>query len=180
MKQRAGKPERTSSKEGELPVRILRLFLVALILCSAVAWGQTVKVQAKPLTDEDVKLMRQDLQAAKDQIITHSMQFTPSEKSAFGPVYTEYAAQQHGIAAKRLQIITEYAQTLDKMDNAKANELTERMFRIEDETQALRKSFYPRFVKALGAKRAAKFYQVDNRLTMMVNVQLTVEIPLIP
>jgi hypothetical protein len=35
-------------------------------------------------------------------------------------------------------------------------------------------------MKALGAKRAAKFYQVDNRLSLLVNLQLTSEIPLIP
>jgi hypothetical protein len=35
-------------------------------------------------------------------------------------------------------------------------------------------------VKALGAKRAAKFYQVDNRLSLMIDVQLTDNIPLIP
>jgi len=44
----------------------------------------------------------------------------------------------------------------------------------------LRQSYWPKFMKALGAKRAAKFYQVDNRLTMMVNIQLASEIPLIP
>jgi hypothetical protein len=35
-------------------------------------------------------------------------------------------------------------------------------------------------MKALGAKRAAKFYQVDNRLGLIVNLQLTALIPLIP
>jgi len=34
-------------------------------------------------------------------------------------------------------------------------------------------------MNALGAKRAAKFYQVDNRLTMIINLQLTAGIPLI-
>jgi hypothetical protein len=44
----------------------------------------------------------------------------------------------------------------------------------------LRQDYWPKFQKALGAKRAAKFYQVDNRLTLMVNLQLTSEIPLAP
>jgi hypothetical protein len=35
-------------------------------------------------------------------------------------------------------------------------------------------------MKALGAKRAAKFYQVDNRITLIINVQLSANIPLIP
>jgi hypothetical protein len=54
------------------------------------------------------------------------------------------------------------------------------MFKIEDQTLALRKAYWPKFVKVLGAKRAAKFYQVDNRLSLIINVQLTDAIPLIP
>jgi hypothetical protein len=66
------------------------------------------------------------------------------------------------------------------MDDAKASSLTQRMFNIDDQTQSLRKKYFPKFEKALGAKRAAKFYQVDNRVTMMMNVQLATEVPLIP
>lgn len=54
------------------------------------------------------------------------------------------------------------------------------MFAIDDEIQALREKYFSRFEEALGAKRAAKFYQVDSRLTQMVNLQLTSEVPLIP
>jgi hypothetical protein len=158
-----------------------RIGLAAVvILISISALGQTVEVQAKPLTDEDIKLMRQDLQKTKDQIITHTMQFTAAENTAFWPVYKEYANQQHAIANKRLKLITEYAQHLDAMTDRKAGEIVERLFTIEDESQTLRKTYYPKFVQAIGAKRAAKFYQVDNRLSMMVNVQLASEIPLIP
>lgn len=158
----------------------IKLFLASLVLCSMPLFAQTVEVKAKPLTDGDIKLMRQDIQAAKDQIVSDTMQFTTTEKAAFWPVYKEYSGEQHAMADRRLRLITEYAQNLDKMDDAKAKSLTERMFNLEDEHQALRRKYYPLFVKALGAKRTAKFYQVDNRLTMMTNVQLASEIPLIP
>jgi hypothetical protein len=35
-------------------------------------------------------------------------------------------------------------------------------------------------MKVLGAKRAAKFYQVDNRLSLIINLQLAAAVPLIP
>jgi Spy/CpxP family protein refolding chaperone len=158
----------------------LRLCIAAFILLSIPAVAQNVEVKAKPLTDNDIKLLRQDLQSAKDQIITDTMQFTTAENATFWPTYKEYSGEQHAIADKRLKLITEYVQNLDKMDDTKANSMTERMFQIEDDTQSLRKKYYPKFVQALGAKRTAKFYQVDNRLTMMMNVQLASEIPLIP
>ncbi len=160
-------------------IRTVFVSLIVLLVAAAV-FAQTAQVVAKPLTDDDIKLMRQDVQAAKDDIIKDTMQFTQAEASAFWPVYREYAKEQHAIADTRLRMITDYAQKIESMDDVTASSLTKRLFQVEDETQALRKKYLPQFEKALGAKRAAKFYQVDNRLSMIVNVQLASEIPLIP
>lgn len=155
--------------------------VLAFILLIAVAsLAQTTQVSAKPLTDNDLKLMKQDVQAIKDDVIKNTMGFTPAESDAFWPVYRRYATDQRTIADKRLALVTEYAQKLDKMDDAVASGMTKRLFQIEDATQQLREKYYPEFEKAIGAKRAAKFYQVDNRLTLIVNLQLASEVPLIP
>ena len=154
-------------------------YLLILVL-SAPALAQTVEVRAKPITDADIQLLRQDLQTQKNQIITDTMTFNESEAAAFWPVYKEYASEQQAIAAKRLDLVLDYARSLEKLDDSKARDLSKRMFAIEDDTQALRKKFYPRFEKALGPKRTAKFYQVDNRLNLLITTQLTSEIPLIP
>ena len=153
---------------------------LAIIVLSSVMFSQTVDVRAKPLTDTDVQLLRQDLQAAKNKVITDTMTFNEKEAAAFWPVYKEYAAAQHSIADKRLAVITDYAQHLDKMNDANASDLTTRLFAIDDDTHALRKTYFDRFEKALGAKRAAKFFQVDSRLTPMIDLQLASEVPLIP
>ncbi len=156
------------------------IVLPVFVLCTMAAVAQTAEVKAKPLTDNDIKLLRQDLQITKNDVISQAMQFTTSEAASFWPLYREYAGEQAAIADKRLRLITDYAQTLDKMEDSTANSLTERLFQIEDDTQAVRKKYFPQFKKVLGAKRAAKFYQIDNRLTMMTNLQLAGEIPLIP
>src|SRR5277367_1637828 len=46
-------------------------------------------------------------------------------------------------------------------------------------TITLREDYWPKFEKALGGKRAAKFYQVDNRLSMIINLELTSAIPIL-
>ena len=165
---------------SSLALRDICALTIVMAVLSSWSVSQTSEVHAKPITDADVKLLREDIQSMKTQIITDAMTFSEKEAADFWPLYKEYSAAQHSIAQKRLALITDYAQNLDKMDDAKARGLTDRMFAIEDETQALRKKYFPRFEKALGAKRAAKFYQVDNRLTQMVNIQLASEIPLIP
>ena len=157
------------------------LILAFFFMLSAMAGSaQAVQITVKPLTDDDIKLFRQDVQSIKDDVIRDTMQFNDTEATAFWPVYKEYAAGQHAIAEKRFGIIMDYAKSIDTMTDANASDLTERMLQIEDDTQALRKKYFPKFVTAIGAKRAAKFYQVDNRLSLIINVQLASEVPLIP
>jgi len=150
---------------------------ISLILA---ALAQNVDVTATPLTDTDIQLLRSNLQMGKNKIIADTMQFNDPESTAFWPVYRDYAHDQAAIADERLKVITDYAKHIDKMDDAKAKDLSQKMFNIEMKGINLQQEYWPRFEKALGAKRAAKFFQVDNRLSLMIDVQLASEIPLIP
>ena len=145
-----------------------------------VASAQTAEVSAAPLTDTDIQLLRSDLQADKNKVIADTMQFSEAESSAFWPVYRDYVRDQQKIGNERLEVIKDYAKNYDSMNDDKARDMVQRMINVEDETLNLREDYWPKFMKALGAKRAAKFYQVDNRITMMVNLQLASAIPLIP
>jgi hypothetical protein len=152
--------------------------ICALLIPAAVA--QTTEVSAKPLTDAEIQLARSNVQADKNDIIAHTMQFTEAESKAFWPVYADYAREQQTIGNDRVQLIKDYAQNYDSIDAAKAKDMVQRMIAIDSKTGQVRESYWPKFEKAIGAKRAAKFYQVDNRLSMLVNLQLASEIPLIP
>ena len=156
------------------------LVLAFLLLNTLGVGAQVAEVSAKPLSDDDIKLIRSNIQDARESVIRDTMQFSDAEAKAFWPIYNDYAAKQRAIADKRKGIILDYAKQVDTMTDAQASDLTDRMLQVEDETQALRRKFLPKFQAALGARRAAKFYQVDNRLAMILNVQLASEIPLIP
>ncbi len=161
-------------------VKIRGLFLAAFVLNAAAAIAQdAMVVTVRPLTDDDIKLMRQDIQASKEAIIKDTMQFTDTEGTAFWPIYKQYAQEQHAIADKRLGLINDYANKYDTLTDADAKDMTKRMFQIEEDTQSLRKKYLSKFESALGAKRAAKFYQVDNRLSLILNVQIASAVPLI-
>jgi hypothetical protein len=161
----------------------MRLMWLLMTICGSIcaaSWAQTAEVTARPLTDTDIKLMRTDVQANKERIIADTMQFTDAESGTFWPVYREYSHDQQVIGDERVQLIKDYASSYDSMDDSKARDMVQRMINIEDKTLNLREDYWPKFMRALGAKRAAKFYQVDNRLTLMVNLQLASAIPLIP
>ncbi len=160
---------------------IAGLICVVIVLLSAASlFSQTADVSAKPLTEGDIASLRQDLTKSKMDVISASMELTKSESDVFWPVYREYANEQNAINAKRLDIIHEYARALEGLDSAKAHDLTVRMMNIDDELVSLKQNYLPKFEAAVGGKRAAKFYQIDNRLTLLINLQLANEIPLLP
>jgi len=152
----------------------------ALSLLATAAAAQPEPVVVTPLTKSDIQLLRSDVQSAKNQIIADTMQFNNSESTVFWPIYRNYAHDQQEIGDDRVHLIKDYAKNYDGMDDAKAKDLVQRMIDVEDRTLTLRKDYWPKFMTALGPKRAAKFYQVDNRLSLIINVQLTAGIPLIP
>jgi hypothetical protein len=161
-------------------VKIQGLVLASILLSAAAGFAQDVAVvTVRPLTDDDIKLMRQDVQSAREGIIKDTMQFTDAEGTAFWPVYKLYATDQKAIGDKRVALITDYAKKYDTLSDADAKSLTDRLLQIDDDTLALRKKYLPKFQTALGGKRAALFYQVDNRLSLIVNMQLASVIPLI-
>src|SRR5689334_2594753 len=133
----------------------------------------------RPVPDDDIAVLRQDVQASKTDIITRSMGFTDEQSKAFWPVYREYANAQQKIGDQRVSLIKDYAANYDTIDDTKAKTYIARAFKFDDDMLKLRKSYESKFEKAIGAKQTAKFYQVDNRLNLLVNVQLANLLPII-
>jgi hypothetical protein len=133
----------------------------------------------RPITDDDIAVLRQDVQAGKTDIITRSMSFTADQASAFWPVYKTYAEEQKAIGDQRVALIKDYAANYGTMTDAQADSYIARALKFDHDTLALRQKYVPLFEKAIGAKQTAKFYQVDNRLSLLVNVQLASLLPII-
>jgi uncharacterized membrane protein len=165
--------------QGEVMRNVMIVCVMSLLLTPLI-WAQTVDVSATPITDTDIQLLRSNLQAGKNHVIADTMKFTDAESGSFWPVYRDYARDQQAIGDQRVQLIKDYAKNFDTMDNPKAKDMAQRLMTIDSDYLQLRERYWSKFEQALGAKRAAKFYQVDNRLTMMINVQLAADVPLIP
>ena len=161
--------------------KTIMMSLFVLVVCSglAVAQAQQVHVQAKPLSDSDIALLRQDVQSVRKELVTKAMQFTDAEAKGFWPVYQNYTQELQKVGDSKYQMIKEYAQNYDKMTDAKAAELTGRMFYLDKAILETRTKYWPQFQKVLTPKRAAKFYQVDRRLSLMIDLELASEIPIL-
>jgi len=71
------------------------------------------------------------LQAAKNEVIAHTMRFTETESAAFWPLYRDYSRNQQVIGDARVQLIKDYAKNYDGMDDAKTRDMVQRLLGID-------------------------------------------------
>ncbi len=159
--------------------KALFAFLLGILL-AAPAMAQIIDIANKPLTDENIALLRSESQKSRNTIIDENMILNAEEKAAFTPVYNAYTAAQQEINGRRVQILKEYSQTVKDMTGETAHDLSVRLFKEDGELIALKQKFLPDFEKAIGAKKTARFFQLDNRLAMVMNLQVASEMPIIP
>ena len=129
--------------------------------------------------DADITLLRSDLQTQRTAVVTDEMKLTDDQGKAFWPLYREYANKQQVVGDERVSLIKDYANSYDSMDDATADGLIKRQLKFEQDRLKLQSDYYPKFKKAVGAKQAAKFLQIDNRLNMLVDLQLASSIPVL-
>jgi hypothetical protein len=160
----------------------MRKIVIAVLVVSMMCAAGVVSAQ-DPTKDEvveqQIKLLRQDLRAEKKKIVAANMQLTEAEAVKFWPVYDAYTVETTKLNDTLQALVKEYAQNYDTMTDEKIKTLTESTLQMDEDVVELRMKYVPLFEKAIAAKKTARFFQIDRRLEMLVNLQLSSGIPLV-
>ncbi len=143
--------------------------------------GQQVTVQTvfnPTVTDADIALLRQDIRAMKMQVIGQNMSLSDPEAEKFWPIYKHYADDLHEVNNSKYALLKQYAETWATMSDQDALIYVRHWMEVDAEAQALRLKYVPTVSKVLPGKKAATFFQLDRRLSIMVDLQLFSQIPL--
>ena len=148
-----------------------------IILC-LVAVAMLVGANAQAQTNYE-ELLRQDLRAAKTQIVTEAMMMSAEEGDAFWPVYREYDLELAKLWDRRIELIRSYAENFENMDDATADKLMGEALKIRADREKLRANYYKKMKKEVGAILAARFSQIDGVIQNIVDLQIASELPLV-
>jgi len=129
--------------------------------------------------DTDIRLLREDVRSERKQFVAANLPLTDTEATKFWPIYDEYAAEVWKLGDARVALIKEYVQSYDTMTDAQANDLMGRSAAIDQQFSALLTKYVPIFEKVISAKRTAKWYQIDRRLDLLINLELAANIPMV-
>ena len=138
----------------------------------------TTGADVDSIFDQQVSLLRKDLRSIKKQLIAANLTLTDSEATKFWPLYEQYSADLGKINDTRTAIIKEYAEEYGTETDEQANALIRRWLEADISIAQLRRKYLPNFQKVLPGKKAATLFQLDRRVSMMIDLQLTFQLPL--
>ena len=157
-----------------------------LILASfMLALGAT---SANAQSSSDAVMSPQELQAAKEMVETErdmtliiNLDLTVEESETFWPLYDEYRQKVRSIRGRKLSLIEAYAERYraGTVDDEFAEMAIKDALKIQLETVKIRQKYWKKFRRIVPATKAARFYQLENKMDAEVDFVLAGGIPLI-
>ena len=165
-------------------IALVTLLMVPLSTCLLLSQDSSQQApagdQSAANVDQQIDMMRKDIQSQKRQVIAANMKLTDKEAQQFWPIFDQYNGELIKINDKKYAAIKEFAKSYDTLTDDQAEKLTRDGLDVDQSVAQLRLKYIPLFRKVLSGKKTALFIQLDRRLVMMIDLQISAAIPLVP
>ena len=129
--------------------------------------------------DKDIALLRRNLRTEKKKLIAANLPLTETEATKFWPIYDQYSTELRKIKDKQYATFQDYADHFGTLTDEKAASLMKDWLDVDVAVTQLRAKYLPIVSKAIGGKKGATWAQLDRRIQMMVDLQLSSKTPLV-
>ena len=162
-------------------IHALATFGIAVLLGTGNASAQALKADssAAKISDIEINLLRKDLRDQKKQVIAANLPLNGDEAARFWPLYDAYTQETIKVNDQRYALVKEYAANYNTMTDSVAASYIRRWIQVDEAGSKLRLEWIPRFEQTLGEKKTAIFFQIDRRIGLMMELQLSTQLPLI-
>jgi hypothetical protein len=166
--------------------------MVALLslLCVFLGWKLAARPAQQPqnsatltvgpivASDRDIELLRQDLRSQKQRLIAQNLPMDESEAVKFWAAYNRYNDELRPINDEKFRLIKQYRDSWGAVTDGDALVYIRRWLELDAQAHELRSKYVLDFSRALPGKKAATFFQLDRRISMMIDLQISSQIPL--
>lgn len=161
------------------------LFAIAFIF--AVLMGNHATVSAQAFSEqvsrqvkEDLDLTREVIQVKRKAIVALNLGLTDYESKAFWPVYEEYWAEMTKLGDRDVALISDFAKhyVYESLTNKRAEEMIKEWMSIKKEELKLKEKYLKKFKKAIPEKKVFRYFQIENKLDLIIDTELAAQIPL--
>lgn len=149
--------------------------IAALCFCAAPVHAQNASEDAAIMAAVDT--VRADLKSEKKEIVTETMQLSEADAKKFWPVYQKYQEEVDKLMDERITILKQYVDKYWTVNDTDAIALTKQVLTWQSKRNDLRKKYLDLFVKSTSGVTAAKFFQVEHRLDLLLDLKVAAGVP---
>jgi len=166
---------------------VKRLMAVVLMGASWMLGGPTPSAQESApqestshvISNQDLNLLRQDLRSKRKQLIAANLKLTDTDAKTFWPVYDQYMRELIAINDRKFGLVQEYADNWGKMTNDKSLLFARNWLEMDIAIAQLRQHYVPIVAQVLDGRKTTTFFQLDRRIAMMLELQVSSQMPLV-
>jgi len=134
---------------------------------------------AQDKSSDPMQGLNEKIKADKKLLVAENMQLSEAEAKNFWPVYRQYQNELFILRMHSLKLVESYAENYDSMTGEVAKKLLDEYLRIESLRQKVREAYLPKFRKVLPESKVARYYQIENKISAVLNYELAARIPLV-
>ncbi len=156
---------------------ILPFFMLALGVAPVKAESSTDGV----LTQKQITAAKELMKTSRNFALIINLEFTAEENDKFWPLYEEYRQKITGVRERKLSLIDEYAARYqdDTVGDEFADRAIKDLIKIQIDTAKIRSRYWKKFRRIIPVQKAARFYQLENKMDAEVEYVLAGGVPLI-
>lgn len=153
-------------------------FLAVLFVAALGSAPIAARSQDKPANN--LEIVHEKLKADKKLIVSKYMELTESEAKNFWPVYEDYQNDLQKINERLGALLKSYVADYrsKSLTDDKAKKLLDEWIALEQDDVKQRTAFIPKVMKALPAKKAARYLQIENEYRVLLKYDLATTVPL--
>src|SRR5574341_1819427 len=142
----------------------MKRVLAALLLLAGIVALIGTMAPAQDRAELFARYLRTDIAAKKTQVMSTAWLLSPQEEKAFWPAYQEYQQELAKFTDARQALVQQYVKEYKILDDAKAKELMDRVFELQEWRLSLLRRYATEMQKNLPVKQVAKFVQVEAQI----------------
>ena len=145
--------------------------LIVIFLCS-VSFSQNKNIEWSDL-------LKRNVQKESKKFIEKNLELTNQQAKLFWPIYDEYDAALLEVTNERLKNISDYMLNYKDLDNTKAESLLRKALELDQKKINIQTEYYNKLIAVLPPTLVGKFFQLDQYIELLIQLQRSEKIPLI-
>ncbi|QJR15453.1 hypothetical protein [Usitatibacter palustris] len=123
--------------------------------------------------------LRMKIQSDKKGIVERNLGLTGAESVKFWPVYDAFQKELAGPQSEINRAVIDYVGMENAITDANAKRLVDQILAAESKEAKIRAEYFIKAQKVLGAKKAARYMQIENKIRAILRYETVAAIPLV-